>query len=111
VAYKGESDDSTRTPAEGIIRKLMGLGSEVVVYDPYCEDSFGARKAGDIQKAVDGADCIVIATDHKAFEELKLERIRALMNKNPVIIDGRRVMDSEETKKQGFNYLGIGYGV
>lgn len=111
VAYKGESDDSTGTPAEGIIRKLMGLGAEVVVYDPYCEDSFGARKAGDIQKAVDGADCIVIATDHKAFEELKLERIRALMNKNPVIIDGRRVMDSEETKKQGFNYLGIGYGV
>lgn len=111
VAYKGESDDSTNTPAERIIRKLMGLGAEVVVYDPYCEDSFGARKARDIQKAVDGADCIVIATDHKAFEELKLGRIKALMNKHPVIIDGRRIMRSGEAKKQGFTYLGIGYGV
>jgi len=44
------------------------------------------------------------------FGELKLEKIRALMNEKPAIIDGRRVVRPLEAKKQGFVYIGIGHG-
>lgn len=53
----------------------------------------------------------MIATDHKMFRELELERIRELMNEDPALVDGRRVVHSVEAKKQGFTYYGIGFGV
>ncbi len=110
VAYKGQVDDASNSPAEVIIRKLIGLGARVIVYDPYCKENFGVEKAPNITKAVRGKDCVVIVTDHKPFEDLNLEGIKALMNEKPVIIDGRRIIDATEAKKQGFTYFGIGYG-
>jgi len=111
AAYKGEVNEARNSPAERVVHGLLGLGADVVVYDPYCEESFGAERARDIYDAVRGADCIVIATDHKMFRELELERIRELMNEDPALVDGRRVVHSVEAKKQGFTYYGIGFGV
>ena len=108
VAYKGEVDDARNSPAERIVRQLMKLGAEIVVYDPYCEESFGTKKAVDIMGAVKRADCIMIVTDHKMFKELKLEKIKALMNENPVIVDGRRIVNPVKAETQGFIYVGIG---
>jgi len=109
TAYKGEIDDARNSPAECIIRKLMELKAKLVVYDPYCSESFGARKAKNVTEAVQGADCMVIVTAHKKFEELELERIQPLMKENPIIIDGRRLVDPIKAKKQRFTYLGIGF--
>lgn len=111
VAYKGEVDDASNSPAESIIHKLMDLGANVVVYDPYCSESFGAKKAKNVIEAVEGADCIIIVTAHKIFRELELKRIQALMNINPIIVDGRRLIDPKEAKKQGFVYFGIGFHI
>lgn len=111
IAYKGEVDEARNSPAEGIVRELMGLGADVVAYDPYCGESFGAERAEDLDGAVEGADCVVIATDHKVFMDLKLGWIRVLMSEKPVLVDGRRVADPIEAERQGFVYYGIGRGV
>ena len=108
VAYKGEVDETRNSPAERIVRELLSLGVDVMVYDPYCDESFGAERAKDVDEAVRGADCIVIATDHKLFGDLDLGKIKALMSENPVLVDGRRIVHPVEAKKQGFTYLGIG---
>ena len=110
TAYKGEVNDARNSPAEEIIRKLISLRARVVVYDPYCEESFGAEKAKDIIEGVRGADCIVMTTDHKAFRELELPRIKALMKEKPIIVDGRRIINPVEAKSHGFIYVAIGYG-
>jgi len=109
IAYKGEVNDARDTPSEGIICKLLSLGAEVVTYDPYCKECFGAIKASDIKGLVKNADCLIIATGHKVFSELKLQEIRALMKEKPIIIDGRRIINPEEAKKQGFIYSAIDY--
>lgn len=44
TAYKAEIGNTTNTPARIMVQELMNLGAEVVVYDPYCEESFGAKK-------------------------------------------------------------------
>ena len=108
VAYKGEVNDTRNSPAERIVHQLMKLGVEVVVYDPYCEESFGAKKAEDIMGAVKRADGILIVTDHRMFKDLELKKIKALMNKNPAIVDGRRIVNPMEARNQGFIYVGIG---
>jgi len=109
TAYKGEVNDARNSPAEEIIRKLISLRARVVVYDPYCAESFGAKKTKDIMGAVRGADCIIVTNDHKAFRELELPRIKALMNETPIIVDGRRMINPKEAKMEGFIYIAIGY--
>jgi UDP-N-acetyl-D-mannosaminuronic acid dehydrogenase len=109
VAYKGEVDETRNSPSERIVRGLMDLGAEVTVYDPYSEETFGAVKTEDILESVKEADCIVVATDHRLFKDMDLQRIKMLMNKNPAIVDGRRVVNLIEAEKKEFMYCGVGY--
>ena len=108
TAYKSEVSDSKNSPAEKIIEKLMGLGAEVITYDPYLSENFGAKKAVDLYEAVKEADCIIIATDHEQFREMNLSKIKELMREKPVIVDGRRVVNPAEAGSIGFKYYGIG---
>jgi UDP-N-acetyl-D-mannosaminuronic acid dehydrogenase len=110
VAYKGETSDTTNSPAEKIINKLLKLEAQVMVYDPYCEKSFGGIQAANLIDAVKDADCLVIATDHKVFGNLDLQKIRRLMKENPILVDGKRIVNPVKAKKEGFVYYGIGYG-
>jgi len=110
AAYKGGVDDTRNSPSEKIVSQLMALGAEVMVYDPYSQESFGAKRAGDVIEAVTGSDCIVIATDHESFEKLDFGKTKSLMCEGPIIVDGRRILDPGETKRYGFAYYGIGYG-
>jgi UDP-N-acetyl-D-mannosaminuronic acid dehydrogenase len=110
VSYKGQVDDVTNSPAEPIVRRLVDMGANVVVYDPYCKETFGAKKASSIISAVRGRDAVLIEADHDLFKKLNLKELKALMRKNPVIFDCRRIIDAREANRQGFLYSGIGYG-
>ena len=110
TAYKGGVADSRLSPSKEVIRRLIKLGTEVTVYDPYCEETFGAKKAQDLQAAVKGTDCIVIMTDHPEFKKIDLLKVKKLMNKKPIIVDGRRIIDPNEAEKNNFIYAGVGYG-
>lgn len=109
AAYKGETDDIRESPSRKIVQKLMELKANVVVYDPFTVESFGAAKASDINEALKGADCLVTVTDHEMFKKLKLIESRKLMTQNPVIADCRRIINPVEARKLGFTYVGIGH--
>ena len=111
TAYKGNVDDARLSPAKPIIDKLKQFGAQTVVYDPNCDESFGAERASSLQEAVKGADCLAIITEHNVFKTLKLKEIKRVMNDKPVIIDGRRIVNPHEAEDLGFIYYGIGYGV
>jgi len=108
TAYKKNVDDSRLSPAHPIIKTLLKLGLKTVAYDPKCEESFGAEKAESLDAAVKKADCILILTDHKEFEHLRLYETRQNMNPNPIIVDTRRIINKEEATKLGFKYYGLG---
>jgi UDP-N-acetyl-D-mannosaminuronic acid dehydrogenase len=110
VTYKGQVDDVTNSPAEPIVRRLVNLGANVVVYDPYCKETFGAEKASSVISAVRGKDAVLIETDHDIFKKLNLKELKSVMRENPIIFDCRRIIDAAEAKKHGFLYAGIGYG-
>jgi UDP-N-acetyl-D-mannosaminuronic acid dehydrogenase len=111
TAYKADVDDSRLSPSEPIIRELLILGSEIFAYDPHCTSTFGAKTAGSLLETIKDTDCIIIVTDHTEFKKLKLTEIKALMNKKPAIIDGKRIINPHEAEKLGFAYYGVGYGV
>jgi UDP-N-acetyl-D-mannosaminuronic acid dehydrogenase len=88
----------------------MKLGIEVTAYDPYCKETFGAKAAESLDDAVRKTDCVVIMTDHPEFKRMVLSKLRRVMNKNPIIVDGRRIINPTEAEKFNFTYIGIGYG-
>ncbi len=107
TAYKGCVNDSRDSPSEGIIKELERNNVMQVVFDPYCNESFGQKKVSDLKEAVTGADCIIIATDHKEFFHLNLGEIRQLMKSDPIILDGRRTIKADEAVSLGFDYITI----
>ncbi|MEM1546826.1 MAG: nucleotide sugar dehydrogenase [Candidatus Methanomethylicia archaeon] len=109
VAYKGGVDDIRSSPAKTIIDMITERGINVVVFDPYTEETFNAAKALSIEDAVKGSDVLVIVTDHPEFKELNLAKIYSLM-RNPIIVDGRRILDPYIVIKHGFKYYGVGFG-
>jgi UDP-N-acetyl-D-mannosaminuronic acid dehydrogenase len=110
VAYKGDVDDSRFSPSEPLVSELLRQGAVVVVYDPICNETFGGEKANSLDEAVKNVDCIVLMTDHLVFRKLDLHEIRASVNDNPVIVDGRRILADCEATNNGFFYYGVGLG-
>ncbi len=110
VAYKGGVDDTRCSPSEKIISELIAKDATVVAYDPYTEETFGARHADSIEEAVKDADAVVIVTDHPEFMNLDLSLLSKFV-RHRVLIDCRRLIDAEAARKLGFKYYGIGLGV
>jgi UDP-N-acetyl-D-mannosaminuronic acid dehydrogenase len=109
AAYKGGVDDTRESPAKYVIQKLLEKGAEVVVYDPYTPETFGARPAKTLEEAAKDADALVIVTDHPEFKKLDLVTLAALM-RHRIIIDGRRAVEPHAAAAHGFTYYGVGYG-
>ena len=107
TAYKGGVNDSRNSPSEGIIRELSRKKAKIVTFDPHCAESFGAEKAGTEIEAVKGADCIIIATDHKEFYKLDLAKMKRVMNDNPIIVDCKRIINCALARSLGFDYAAI----
>jgi len=109
VAYLEDSDDVRNTPAYDLIRELEAHGTEVIAHDPHVQTFPEAELSRDLYHVVKGADCIVIATKHKSYFKLNLNKIKSLM-RTPIIVDGRNVLDQTKAEKAGFLYKGIGKG-
>lgn len=110
TAYKAGVSSAQHSPAEKVIKELMRWGADVVVYDPHCEETFGARKAESLSNAARGADCVVILTDHDEYRAIDLSVLRGLINGRAVIVDARRILNPREVTKSGIFYVGVGLG-
>jgi len=109
TAYKGNVEHATLSPSEPIIRELMNNGATIIVYDPLCNETFGAKKANSLHEAIKGSDCMLVATDHTIFKNLDLQEVKKLMNDTPIIIDGRRIIDHRSAMSMGITYYGVGF--
>ncbi|MEM2914345.1 MAG: nucleotide sugar dehydrogenase [Candidatus Bathyarchaeia archaeon] len=109
TAYKADVDDSRLSPSEPVIHYLLELGANIIVYDPYCREGFGAEIADSLHEAVKDADCLVIMTDHKEFRNLCLKKVRMLMKDKSAIVDAKRIVNPLKAEKLGFLYYGVGF--
>jgi UDPglucose 6-dehydrogenase len=57
--------------------------------------------------AVEGADAAVIVTEWPELRDLASAEVRAVM-RNPLIVDGRNLLDPAATRAAGFAYESIG---
>lgn len=113
LSFKPKTDDIREAPSVIIINKLLEEGVKVKAYDPVAMDEarkiFGDRieYANDMYDAVLDADAVMLITEWYEFRLPSWATIKKLV-KEPVIIDGRNIYNSNELKKFGFKYFSIG---
>ncbi len=72
VAYKKDVSDLRESPALDIIALLQEKGAHVQYHDPHVpafeHDDLALESAPDLDAALDAADCVVVVTDHSAYD-------------------------------------------
>jgi len=99
VAYKGNVDDTRKTPALKIIKLAENEGLNVRCYDPYVDEF--EYELYSLEDAVKGSDCIIVVTDHEKFKEIDPESLSKQM-RNKRILDTRNILHYKKWKKAGF---------
>ncbi len=110
LAFKPNTDDMREAPSIVLAGRLLAEGAEVRGWDPVADGQTlprGVEIVASVADAVRGADAAVIVTEWPELKGLASAETRELMA-NPLIVDGRNLLDPAATRAAGFVYEGIG---
>ena len=110
LAFKANTDDMREAPSIVLASRLLAEGADVRAWDPVADGTKlpkGVEIVSSVADAVRGADAAVIVTEWDELRELASDDVRESMA-NPLIVDGRNLLDPTETRRKGFAYEGIG---
>ena len=114
LSFKPGTDDMRFAPSLEVIRILQKEGVQVRAYDPAATEK--ARKlcpdvnfTRDPYQVVEGANALAILTEWDEFKTLDFSKIKSLMV-NPVLIDGRNMLNPVRMRELGFIYQSMGRG-
>jgi UDPglucose 6-dehydrogenase len=110
LAFKPNTDDMREAPSIVLASRLLAEGAEVRGWDPVAQPGNlmqGVEISPTVADVVKDADAAVIVTEWDELRGLATPEIRDSM-RNPLIIDGRNLLDPDEVRRAGFGYEGIG---
>ncbi len=139
AAYREDVGDTRYSGSEVVIRKLVEMGAEIRVHDPYVEhwwefelqDTFPApgqskarffrnqeklkeiRIEPDLEKALDGAEAVILAVPHKAYLDLDPDEVVKKIGQPAAIIDCFGILTDDQIKRYfqlGCEVKGLGRG-
>lgn len=109
LAFKPGTDDMRESPAIPIVTELLSAGAAVQAFDPVAQHEakklFGDKGivyCDTLSQAIEGAEAALLLTRWEEFASLP--QLFAKMEKPPLFIDGRRMLD----KRNFSRYAGIG---
>lgn len=109
LAFRPDTGDLRESPALPIIRELVDAGADVKAYDPAVKhetDLLPRHRrlvvCQDLADAIDGVQAVVLVTQWEEFR--RVPDLLAAMSPQPVLIDGRRMLDKHRVAR----YEGIG---
>jgi UDPglucose 6-dehydrogenase len=120
LAFKPNTDDMREAPSRNLMEALWSVEARVQAYDPVAMreaarlypdevDSGKLVLAPDAEAALSGADALVVCTEWREFQMPDYAEIRNRLS-NPVIFDGRNILDPARAAQEGIGYYGIGVG-
>lgn len=108
MAFKPGTDDIRESPSLPVTEALLQAQAQVTSFDPIARHEaelfFGSRVhfSDDLSEAIDDAQAILIMTRWPQF--MKLPALLAERDNQPLVIDGRRMLDKNSVAR----YEGIG---
>ena len=110
LAFKPNTDDVREAPSLVLAGRLVAEGADVRAWDPVADGNAVLPRAticADPLEALDGADAAVLVTEWSQLAELDWAEAASRMS-NPLLIDGRNMLDPVVMREAGFTYEGIG---
>lgn len=103
VAYKGGVADTRESPTLALANRLDHTGiAEVRLTDPYVDADTLDRPLLTLEDSIDGADAVVIVTDHPGYGALAPTLFAERMD-GQVIVDTRAMLDVDRWIDAGFD--------
>ena len=110
LAFKPGTDDLRDAPSLVFSSRLLAEGANVRAWDPVADAGHllnGVTFCDSYLEAVQGADAAVIVTEWPELVGLLSPEVRHAMS-NPLIVDGRNLLDPGAARAAGFAYEGVG---
>ncbi|MBM6387828.1 MAG: nucleotide sugar dehydrogenase [Paenibacillus sp.] len=105
LAFKGNIDDMRESPAVEIVHQLRSH-YDLQIFDPHVKDDIQGKK-DTLTEAIDGADAILILTDHNEFKQIDPKEIITIA-RGALVFDTRRVVNHQAWTEAGFLYHVLG---
>jgi len=112
LSFKPDTDDMRDAPSITVINELRKKGAKIKAYDPIAMKNAKKILSGVVfcPSAMDAAkdcDAVVIMTEWNEFRQLDVKKLKQVM-KQPNLVDGRNIYDTQKMKELGFAYMGVG---
>ncbi len=112
AAFKAGTDDVRSSPALDIAGRIQLHGATVTVYDPQATENARLVRptlnyASSAAEACQGAHVVLHLTEWPEFRELDPAELKTVVS-NPVIVDGRLVLDADAWRAAGWTYRAPG---
>jgi UDPglucose 6-dehydrogenase len=112
LAFKPNTNDMREASSLVLASRLLAEGARVRAWDPVALDEAksllrGVHLAESLAETLEGADAAVVVTEWGELRDLPTPAHRDVM-RNPLIVDGRNMLDPEAVRAAGFTYEGIG---
>ena len=103
LSYKANVADDRESPSYVVIETLKKRGAQVTAFDPHMLEKSDVKS---LPEALAGKDAVILAANHKEFEELAPEQLTGIS----VLLDGKNALTNNKAAyaKAGITYLGIG---
>lgn len=96
LTYKGNIDDVRESPAMEIAHELLqNPNYDVRVFDPHVAQEQVTFKLSSLSESIDGANLVVVLTDHNEFKSLDANLLKQAMN-SAVVFDTKNCVEPLE---------------
>ncbi|PEY38916.1 UDP-glucose 6-dehydrogenase [Bacillus cereus] len=113
ASFKPNTDDIREAPSLPIIKELVKMEADVIVYDPqailHLQKLFGDEitYTTNLDEAVTGAEAVFIVTDWECIRTYPLERYVKLM-REAILFDGRNCYTGKGVENHRMDYYSVG---
>ncbi|MYL36454.1 nucleotide sugar dehydrogenase [Halobacillus litoralis] len=101
LSFKANIDDQRESPSLKVILELVEKGISFKTFDPHIKENVASNQTQDMDEALEGADILVILTDHDEFKKLDPAYIKSKMN-NSVVYDTKNALNLDNWTEAGF---------
>ncbi|PKG44867.1 MULTISPECIES: nucleotide sugar dehydrogenase [unclassified Planococcus (in: firmicutes)] len=109
LSFKGNIDDIRESPSMEVLEHLKAKNLRISSFDPHVKENKAPFQTQSYDEAVEGADLIVILTDHKAFKEYDPKTLGGTM-RHKAIFDTKNAISRETYEQAGFTVYRLGDG-
>jgi UDP-N-acetyl-D-mannosaminuronic acid dehydrogenase len=104
VSYKPDVNDTRYSPTQTMILALKKEGiHNIILHDPYSNESFGAKFSSELSYVLRKADCVIISTGHSVYSTLTPNNFK----NGCIIVDAVRVLKKEDFLSGRLTYIGL----